>query len=90
MGYGENWTDWSGRHAIEVALLNPFDWTAQFVTPKELGGMGSPAPWVRGAFAVQGPVAMARLYTTALGVYEAWLNGRRVGDENPGARVDKL
>ena len=80
-GSGDDWTDWSEQRAVEVALLSPGDWTAEFVTPKEVGGMGSPAPWVRGAFAVQGPVAMARLYTTALGVYEAWLNGRRVGDE---------
>ena len=81
VGSGDDWTDWSEQRAVEVALLSPGDWTAEFVTPKEVGGMGSPAPWVRGAFAVQGPVAMARLYTTALGVYEAWLNGRRVGDE---------
>ena len=81
VGSGDEWTDWSEGRAVEVALLSPSDWTAEFVTPKEVGGMGSPAPWVRGEFAVHGPVAMARLYTTALGVYEASLNGRRVGDE---------
>ncbi len=75
------WTDWSAAAAVEVALLGPADWTATFVTPKEIGAVGSPAPVLRRQFDMSGPVASARLYTTALGVYEAWLNGRRVGDE---------
>jgi alpha-L-rhamnosidase len=40
----------------------------------------SPAPYLRRAFHVAGPVAWARLYITALGLYEARLNGGRVGD----------
>lgn len=38
-------------------------------------------PYLRGAFAVSKEVAHARLYATALGVYELWLNGKRVGDQ---------
>ncbi len=37
-------------------------------------------PYLRRSFAVIKPVAKARLYATALGVYEAHLNGDRVGD----------
>ncbi len=37
-------------------------------------------PYLRRSFAVGKPVARARLYATALGVYEAYLNGDRVGD----------
>ena len=33
-----------------------------------------------GDFAVARPIAHARLYATALGVYEAQINGQRVGD----------
>jgi alpha-L-rhamnosidase len=40
----------------------------------------SPAPYLRRAFHLAEPVAWARLYITALGLYEARLNGRRVGD----------
>ena len=40
----------------------------------------TPAPYLRRAFTVDQPVASARLYVTALGLYEARLNGRRVGD----------
>jgi len=39
-----------------------------------------PAPYLRRLFHVPGPVAFARLHVTALGLYEARLNGSRVGD----------
>lgn len=39
-----------------------------------------PAVLLRREFALSRPVRSARLYATALGVYEAWINGQRVGD----------
>jgi alpha-L-rhamnosidase len=39
-----------------------------------------PGRYLRRSFTVEKPVAKARLYATALGVYEASLNGHRVGD----------
>lgn len=78
---GDTWTEWSEPATVETALLHPTDWTALFVTPKEIGDVGSPAPVVRGELNITGPVASARLYTTALGLYEARINGQRVGDE---------
>lgn len=39
-----------------------------------------PAVLLRRDFTARGPLRSARLYATALGVYEAWINGRRVGD----------
>ncbi len=39
-----------------------------------------PAMLLRREFAAARKVRSARLYATALGVYEAWINGRRVGD----------
>lgn len=48
---------------------------------RDIGVVGSAAPVVRCRFFVRGPIASARLYTTALGVYEARLNHRRIGDE---------
>lgn len=38
------------------------------------------ATHLRGHFFCPGPVRSARLYATALGVYEPWINGSRVGD----------
>ena len=39
-----------------------------------------PLPYLRKTFSVAKPVASARMYATALGIYELRLNGRRVGD----------
>jgi alpha-L-rhamnosidase len=39
-----------------------------------------PAPYLRRSFQLGKPVASARLHITALGLYEARLNGHRVGD----------
>jgi alpha-L-rhamnosidase len=41
-----------------------------------------PATLLRRDFMLAKPVARARLYATALGVYEASLNGRRVGEDH--------
>lgn len=39
-----------------------------------------PGRYLRKNFTIKGPVAKARLYATALGVYEASINGQRVSD----------
>jgi len=39
-----------------------------------------PGRYLRKTFTVKGPVAKARLYSTAFGVYEASINGQRVND----------
>ncbi|HEY8454577.1 MAG TPA: family 78 glycoside hydrolase catalytic domain [Actinopolymorphaceae bacterium] len=40
-----------------------------------------PSPYLRKEFVVSTPVVKARLYATALGLYEARLNGARIGNE---------
>ena len=42
---------------------------------------GGPAPLLRKAFTLKGPVKSARVYVTALGSYRLRLNGRRVGND---------
>lgn len=76
---GGGWTPWSEPSRVEAALLSPADWSAVFISPRDVGGTGGPAPYVQGSFEVSGQVASARLYTTALGAYETYLNGKRVG-----------
>jgi alpha-L-rhamnosidase len=48
--------------------------------PDMLSRALDPAPYLRRAFQVGQPAASARLYVTALGLYEARLNGSRIGD----------
>jgi alpha-L-rhamnosidase len=40
-----------------------------------------PGRYLRKSFTVKGPIAKARLYATALGVYEASINGKLVSDD---------
>ncbi|MEI5519728.1 glycoside hydrolase family 78 protein [Streptomyces brasiliscabiei] len=74
---------WSERAVIEVGLLSAEDWSADFVTPDrdEDAQTDQPSPLLRHEFELRGPIRSARLYATALGVYEAEINGRRVGDQ---------
>jgi alpha-L-rhamnosidase len=73
---------WSRLYPIEAGLLAASDWTARFVTPDwdEDTTCPQPAPLLRHEFTVRPDFTHARLYITALGVYEAQLNGNAVGD----------
>ncbi len=66
----------------ETGLLERGDWRAQWIAGSLTGGRWTtvPAPYFRKTFFVGARVTRARLYATALGVYEALLNGQRVGD----------
>jgi alpha-L-rhamnosidase len=75
-------SDWSEPLPIEAGLLDPSDWSASFVTPAERPAPGETPAWLlRRSFTVRPGLVSARLYVTALGVYEAELNGVVVGDE---------
>ncbi|HEV2536396.1 MAG TPA: alpha-L-rhamnosidase N-terminal domain-containing protein, partial [Streptosporangiaceae bacterium] len=81
------WTDrgesaWSDPVALESGLLGEADWTARWigVAQESRGAPGSRgAWWVRTSFEVH-PFGRSRLYITALGLYEAFIDGQRVGD----------
>jgi alpha-L-rhamnosidase len=75
-------SEWSEPLTLEVGLLDPSDWSARFVGPdwyEELD-RPQPCPFLRREFALDRGVVRARLYVTALGVYDVELNGVRVGD----------
>jgi len=67
----------------EMGLLERVDWRAQWIGAPFFGGprTSSPAPYLRREFSLSRPIASARLYATALGLYECRLNGARVGDD---------
>lgn len=72
----DGWTAWSDPARIEAALLEPGDWTARPIATAAPFGA---APILRKAFALPQGIRSARLYITALGVHETWINGARVG-----------
>ena len=76
-------SEWSPSQWFEPGLLTPDDWTARWIAPAEPvrspAGL-RPAMFVRGEFELGQAAVLGRLYATAHGIYEAFLNGTRVGD----------
>lgn len=67
----------------EMGLLSRQDWrTAQWIGAGLTGDRhtSAPCPYLRRSFTLDGTVSSARLYITALGLYEATLNGKPVSD----------
>lgn len=67
---------------FELGLIEPSDWKATWIggTQPEEGGT-LPAPYVRTVFSLRAKPKRARLYATAFGVFEAYLNGQVVGQD---------
>ncbi|MCB0044490.1 MAG: glycoside hydrolase family 78 protein [Caldilineaceae bacterium] len=74
---------WSEPAFIEAGFLHVDDWSARFITPAwdEDTSQPNPAPYLRREFELGDAIQSARLYVTAFGVYEAYINGRPVGDQ---------
>ena len=73
---------WSNEVSIETGLLEAMDWKANFISPdwQEDISQGQPAPLLRRDFEMKKTVVKARLYITSLGVFEALINGKVIGD----------
>lgn len=78
------WTKSSGKPIIsktatfETAMMNRDDWSAEWITDS-FDKDTEPAPLFRKSFETKKEVAYARMYISALGYYEAYINGDRVG-----------
>lgn len=74
---------WSTPAYWEMGLLQTGDWKASFITSTlpEDTSKSMPSPMLRKKFTLKGTIRRARLYISSLGLYEAHLNGKRVGDE---------
>lgn len=82
-------SEWSEPAYFEMGLLKVEDWKAKWIDPeKEIDSKKRyPASYLRNQFYLEEKIKKARLYITSCGVYEASINGRRVGNEvfTPGA-----
>jgi alpha-L-rhamnosidase len=76
-------SEWSKTARWEMGLLEAGDWKAKWITPNifEEETKSNPSPILRREFLVKKKVERARIYATAMGLYELALNGKRVGDE---------
>jgi len=72
---------WSQPATFHMGFLNTSDWKAKWIEPGYVEDMDlRPSPLMRKEFPVSRKVAKATAYITAHGLYEARINGARVGD----------
>ncbi|KAL0943148.1 alpha-l-rhamnosidase [Colletotrichum truncatum] len=80
---GQPSTPWSDWVTVETGLLNSTDWAGAVPIAAdrdtELDAPKRPI-YFRRPFELAANVSSARLYITALGIYEVEINGKRVGD----------
>lgn len=82
-GTDGNTSAWSARTTLETGLLRTADWEA---TPVGASWAEDPdsdrrPPLLRRTFHLNRGVVKARLYITAHGLYEAEINGRKIGQD---------
>ena len=70
---------WSKPAFWQMGLLAPADWKAQWIRVAR-EDPSQPSPLFRTTFTAQSGIASATVYVTAHGLYEAQINGHRVGD----------
>ncbi|CAN5223312.1 alpha-L-rhamnosidase [soil metagenome] len=92
-----NPSPYSPPAVFESGLLETSDWEGAWISAgkgpagdmeppsgdeyDDLANGLAPSPYLRKGFSLYKPVSRARLYATARGVYELYLNGSRVGDD---------
>jgi len=76
-----NVSPWSDQAFFQTAFLKAADWKAKWIEPgyKEDPVM-RPSPLMRKQFTVSRKVSTATAFITAHGMYEAHINGQRIGD----------
>ena len=74
-------TPWSQPAYWEMGLLKPDDWKAKWIRAGyEEDSIMRPSPMFRKQFTASKKIKSARAYITSHGLYEAFINGKRVGD----------
>lgn len=73
---------WSQVNYWKMGLLKTGDWTAKWIQDTyKSDTTGGPSPLFRKTFIIRKQIKAAYLYITAHGLYEAQLNGERIGDD---------
>jgi len=76
-----NTSPWSAPAFWHMGLLQPGDWKAEWIIPGFPETPGRPSPLMRKQFTLKKKIRAATLYATAHGLYEAHINGQRVGND---------
>ncbi|MFC4597782.1 family 78 glycoside hydrolase catalytic domain [Cohnella hongkongensis] len=75
-------SEWSATASFATALLTHEEWKGQFVSAEtKADAANSKGTYVRRKFAAKPEIARAVVYSTALGLYQLYINGTRVGED---------
>lgn len=79
----DNHTTSAEEAYFELGLMNTSDWKATWITPDfdEDTSKSTPCPYLLRQFTLEKEIKSARVYVSALGLYELSLNGEKVGNE---------
>ncbi|MBZ4033737.1 glycoside hydrolase family 78 protein [Flavobacterium sp. 17A] len=72
---------WSGTSYWQMGLLKETDWVAQWISPGYEEDSQRASPLLRKEFVIGKKVKSATAYITAHGLYEAQINGKKIGDK---------
>src|SRR6185437_6226824 len=72
---------WSTHEFFQMALLTTSDWKAKWIEPGFTDIVDDPSPMFRKEFSTNKKIKSAAIYITAHGLYEAKINGNRVGED---------
>ena len=75
-------SEWSAAAYWETGLLKSSDWQARWITPQNTVNASelTECPYLRKEFHTKGKIKSARIYSTALGLYELHINGAIADD----------
>ncbi|HSN07517.1 MAG TPA: family 78 glycoside hydrolase catalytic domain, partial [Hanamia sp.] len=73
-------SEWSQPASFQTAFLHTNDWKAKWIQPGFIDSVGQPSPMFRKQFTAKKKIKSATAFITAHGLYEAQINGQRVGD----------
>jgi alpha-L-rhamnosidase len=71
---------WSAPAGFQTGLLKTTEWTAKWIEPAIELSNEMPFPLFRREFNLRKKIKSATAYITAHGLYEAFLNGKKIGD----------
>lgn len=74
-------SSWSSTAYWQMGLLKEDDWQAKWISPAYKEEEERPSPLLRKEFSISKKIKSATAYITAHGLYEAQLNGKKIGDK---------
>ncbi|WP_411343798.1 family 78 glycoside hydrolase catalytic domain [Paenibacillus sp. WLX1005] len=76
-------SEWSEAITVETGLLHPSQWQAKWITPdvNRIHRESEPIFQLRREFELDHDIVSARVYATAAGVYELYINGQQASDD---------